>query len=216
MNVSRFRLLMLALSVISLGIIFGTLVWLKLPARTGFGEWNGTIEGLGEYGTVPDFSLLERTGRRVSLKDLRGKVWIADFIYTTCKDTCPMQSAEMSKLQDAWSDRSQLQFVSFSVDPEHDTPEVLTEYARNFRADGNRWLFLTGDKAQISGLVQDGFRLSAAPVTESGSEDSVILHSPRFVLIDKAAQIRGYYDSREQDALARLKKDVLTLISAKE
>ena len=216
MNVSRFRLLMLALSVISLGIIFGTLLWLKLPARTGFGEWNGTIEGLGEYGTVPDFSLIERTGRRVSLKDLRGKVWIADFIYTTCKDTCPMQSAEMSKLQDAWSDRSQLQFVSFSVDPDHDTPEVLTEYARNFRADGNRWLFLTGDKAQISGLVQDGFRLSAAPVTESGSEDSVILHSPRFVLIDKAAQIRGYYDSREQDALARLKKDVLTLISAKE
>ena len=93
---------------------------------------------------------------------------------------------------------------------------MLTEYARNFRADGNRWLFLTGDKAQISGLVQDGFRLSATPVTESGSEDSVILHSPRFVLIDKAAQIRGYYDSREQDALARLKKDVLTLISAKE
>ena len=174
------------------------------------------LEGLNRYGTVPDFSLTERSGKRVALRDLRGKVWVADFIYTTCKDTCPLESAEMSKLQEEWSDKPDLKLVSFSVDPDHDTPQVLSSYAQNFKADANQWLFLTGEKEQISRLIQEGFRLSAAPVTESGSQDQVILHSPRFVLVDKETEIRGYYDSRDGEALARLKKDVLTLASGKK
>lgn len=215
MNVSRLRLLALGVSVVSLGIILGTFLWLKLPPPGSQIGWNQPIEGLGEFGAVPDFSLIERSGRRVNLADLRGKVWIADFIYTTCKDTCPLQSAEMSKLQDQWGNQPELRLVSFSVDPDHDTPQVLRSYAENFRADPNRWLFLTGGKEQISRLIQDGFRLSASPVTESGSEETVILHSPRFVLIDKTAQIRGYYDSRERDALTRLKNDVTSLTTAR-
>ena len=115
----------------------------------------------------------------------------------------------MAKLQEQWSDESNLKLVSFSVDPDRDTPQVLTRYAENFKADRDRWLFLTGDKEQISHLVQAGFRLSAAPVTESGSEDRGVLHSPRFVLIDRETKIRGYYDSRDIEALARLKEDVV-------
>jgi len=200
---------------VSFGIVFGTFLWLKLPRPGSQVEWNRTTEGMGEYGTVPDFSLVERSGHRVNLKDLQGKVWIADFIYTTCKDTCPLQSAEMSKLQDQWRDQPELRFVSFTVDPDHDTPQVLRSYAQTFRADPNRWLFLTGNKEQISHLIQDGFRLSVAPVTESTSEEQVFLHSSRFVLIDKAARIRGYYDSRENDALTRLKNDVQSLTSSR-
>jgi protein SCO1/2 len=216
MNLSKMRFVLLGASVISLGIMLGTLLWLKLAPAPGHLVWEQPLEGLSRYGAVPDFLLVERSGKPVSLRDLRGKVWVADFIYTTCKDTCPLQSAEMSKLQDQWSDKPNLKLVSFSIDPDRDTPQVLSSYALNFKADPNHWLFLTGEKEQISRLIQEGFRLSAAPVTESGSQDQVILHSPRFVLIDKETQIRGYYDSRDAEALGRLKKDVLTLTSGKK
>ena len=217
MNTSKMRFVLLGVSVISLGIMLGTFLWLKLaPMPTPLGWNTQPLEGLNRYGAVPEFSLTERSGKSIGLGDLRGKIWVADFIYTTCKDTCPLQTAAMSKLQEQWSDRADLKLVSFSVDPDRDTPPVLSRYAQDFKADRDRWLFLTGDKEQISHLIQAGFRLSAAPVTESGSEDQVILHSPRFVLIDKETQIRGYYDSRDVDALARLKKDVVTLMSGKE
>jgi len=217
MNFSRARIFLAGLSVISLGIVLGTFLWLKLGPVPGRLGWDAKpLEGLNPYGAVPEFSLTERSGKRITLADLRGKIWVADFIYTTCKDTCPLQTAEMAKLQEQWSDQSNLKLVSFSVDPDRDTPQVLTRYAENFKADRDRWLFLTGDKEQISHLVQAGFRLSAAPVTESGPEGQVVLHSPRFVLIDKETKIRGYYDSRDVEALARLKKDIVTLMSGKK
>jgi protein SCO1 len=123
-----------------------------------------------------------------------------------------LQTAEMQKMQAAWSDKPGLKLVSFSVDPEKDTAEVLSRYADRYQADSQRWLFLTGTRDEISRLVQGGFKLSAVPVVNSESADSVIMHSPRFVLVDRQAQIRGYYDSRDQQALERLKKDVAILI----
>ena len=151
--------------------------------------------------------------RQTTLADLRGSIWIADFIYTTCQDTCPMQTAEMAQLQEQWKDRVGLKLVSFSVDPEKDTTAVLSRYADRYKADAQRWLFLTGAKEEISRLVQEGFRLSAVALPGDGNVGSVIMHSPRFVLIDKQAQIRGYYDSRDPQAMQRLKNDVATLIN---
>jgi protein SCO1/2 len=170
------------------------------------------LEGLSRYGAVPEFSLVERSGKAITLANLRGTIWIADFIYTTCTDTCPLQTAEMVKLQEEWNDKPGLKLVSFSVDPEKDTAEVLSHYADRYKADSQRWLFLTGAKEEIARLVQEGFKLSAVPVVNAGSSENVIMHSPRFVLIDRQAQIRGYYDSRDQQALERLKKDVAILI----
>jgi protein SCO1/2 len=168
---------------------------------------------LNSYGPVPEFSLTERSGRTTTLADLRGSIWIADFIYTTCQDTCPLQTAEMAKLQQEWKDTAGLKLVSFSVDPEKDTPQVLSRYADRYGADSGRWLFLTGTREDMGRIVQEGFRLSAVSVANEDSTESVILHSPRFVLIDKQARIRGYYDSRDQQALQRLKNDVATLIN---
>lgn len=221
MNISKMRFVLLGVSVASLGIVLGTLLWLKLAPKTGRLGWEPQpLEGLTRYGAVPEFSLTERSGKNVSLGDLRGKIWVADFIYTTCKDTCPLQSAEMARLQEQWqkqwNDRLDLKLVSFTVDPDRDTPQVLSRYAQDFKANRDRWLFLTGDKRQISRLIQGGFHLSAVPVTDSGTVDQVVLHSPRFVLIDKETQIRGYYDSRDVDALGRLNKDVATLMSVKK
>ena len=212
MNFSKGRFLLLGVSVLSLGIILGTLFWLKLAPRPGLTGWDAKpLEGLQRYSSVPQFSLVERSGKITTLADLRGTIWIADFIYTTCQDTCPMQTAEMAQLQEDWKDRAGLKLVSFSVDPEKDTAEVLSRYANRYKADSQRWLFLTGAKEEIGRLVQEGFRLSAVALSSEGKKDSVIMHSPRFVLIDKQAQIRGYYDSRDQQALERLKKDVATL-----
>jgi protein SCO1 len=214
MNFSKARLLLLGVSVLSLGIILGTFFWLKLAPRPGLTGWAAKpLEGLQRYGSVPQFSLVERSGKAITLADLRGSIWIADFIYTTCQDTCPMQTAEMAQLQEEWKDREGLKLVSFSVDPEKDTTAVLSRYADRYKADGQRWLFLTGAKEEISRLVQAGFRLSAVALPGDGNVGSVIMHSPRFVLIDKQAEIRGYYDSRDPQALQRLKADVETLIN---
>lgn len=214
MNISKARFFLLGVSVLSLGIILGTFFWLKLAPRPGLTGWDAKpLEGLNRYGTVPEFSLVERGGKTTTLADLRGSIWIADFIYTTCQDTCPMQTAEMAQLQEEWKDRAGLKLVSFSVDPEKDTTEVLSRYADRYKADAQRWLFLTGAKEEISRLVQEGFRLSAVALPSDGNVGSVIMHSPRFVLIDKQAQIRGYYDSRDPQALQRLKADVTILIN---
>ena len=217
MNLSKARFLLLGVAVIGSGLVLGTFLWLKLAPRPQAGGWNATpLEGLGRQGQVPEFSLTERSGKNIGLGALRGKIWIADFIYTSCTDTCPLQTAEMAKLQEQWSDRPELRLVSFTVDPARDTPQVLSGYADKFKADTERWLFLTGETEQIAQLIQAGFHLSAAPLTEDGTQASVILHSPRFVLVDREAQIRGYYDSRDGEAIKRLKADVATLLNRKK
>jgi protein SCO1/2 len=213
MATSKVRFSLLGLSVIGLGIILGTALWLKFgPKPHLVGLQQQPLEGLNRYGAVPEFALVERSGKSTTLADLRGTVWIADFIYTTCKDTCPLQTAAMAKLQDDWQDKAGLKLVSFTVDPEKDTIEALSRYAETYKADSSRWLFLTGAKEQLTRLVQEGFRLSAAVAPSDGNPDGVILHSPRFVLIDKEGQIRGYYDSRDREALQRLQKDLARLL----
>jgi cytochrome oxidase Cu insertion factor (SCO1/SenC/PrrC family) len=214
MNTAKNNFVLVALSVVGLAIVLGSFLWLKLQPRDGYRLSEGqSLEGLNDFGQVPGFSLVERSGKAVSSAELRGKVWIADFIYTSCTDTCPLQSAEMAKLQERWNSHRDLMLVSFSVDPVRDTPQVLSRYAGHFQADAERWLFLTGSKEQISRLVEGGFRLSATPADGGGSDEDVILHSPRFVLVDRVAEIRGYYDSRDPTALQRLNRDVLSLLS---
>jgi protein SCO1/2 len=200
---------LLSVVVVFVGIAVGT--WRH--GRTNQGGWNEKpLEGLRDFGTVPNFSLIERSGKRLSLSDLKGKTWIVDFIYTRCRDTCPLQSAQMAKLQADLSSSDAMKLVSVSVDPEWDTPEVLSRYAERYKADPQFWLFLTGDKNAIYRLAQEGFRLSAVPASGVERKGSEILHSSRFVLVDRAAQIRGYYDSSDPEVLKRLRRDLKTLL----
>ena len=104
----------------------------------------------------------------------------------------------------------EVELVSFSVDPERDTPRVLAAYAKRFKADADRWLFLTGGKNEIASLVENGFRLPAAPA--SGRGHGIIVHSARFVLIDWQGQVRGYYDNRDPKAMQALEDDVARLL----
>ena len=170
------------------------------------------LERLARYGPAPRFSLVERSGSLVSAGDLRGQVWVADFIYTRCQDTCPLQSRAMASLQADLRSYGDLRLVSITVDPLTDTPETLARYADRYGADPERWLFLTGGVAEIRRIVQDGFRLSAAP---AGGEtpDPVVFHSARFVLVDRTGEIRGYYDSNDPEALQRLREQARILLA---
>lgn len=215
MNSFKMRYLLLGCSVVGLAIFLGTAVWLKLGTPPRMGGWDQKpLESLDRYGAVPEFSLVERSGKPTTLEELRGKVWIADFIYTSCTDTCPLQSAEMARIQNEFKNTGDFRLVSVSVDPEHDKPEVLSRYADRFNADGDRWLFLTGDRDEIYRLAQEGFRLGAAPALKDIEKNKrVFLHSSRFVLIDDQGGIRGYYESQDREALKRLRQDVQTLLS---
>ena len=149
------------LLVLVLAGILGTAVWIWQDLR--FELWNRGepgLEALQVFGTLPDFSFVERSGRTVTLADLRGKVWIANFIYTHCTDTCPLQSARLATLQDDFAGERDLRLVSITVDPARDTPKVLAKYAARFGADPDRWWFLTGEKQAIYALAQQGFYLS--------------------------------------------------------
>ena len=221
------QLLLWGLLLLLLAGVVGVAVWTwQGPSiRSGVSE-ERPLEGLRVFGVVPDFSLIERSGRRVKLSDLRGKVWIANFIYTHCPDTCPLQSAQMARLQGDFATEGDLRLVSITVDPERDTREVLSQYANRFGADPDRWLFLTGEKGAIYRLAQEGFRLSVVDPEERvegrlfeprsalahhGETGKQFIHSSRFVLVDRQARIRGYYQSTDDEALQRLRKDVRTL-----
>ena len=111
---------------------------------------------------VGDFGLTDQDGREVRAADLRGTVWIASFIFTRCSGPCPHVSATMENLQDAFAGEPDVRLVTFTVDPEYDTPEVLKRYAQRFHADPKRWLFLTGREADVYRTLQDGFKVGAA------------------------------------------------------
>ena len=205
--------MVLGLAVIALGTVLGTALWLRLGPHTQLGRNSvDSVDGLNQYGSVPDFKLTERNGSLVDLAQLRGKIWIADFIYTTCTDTCPLQTAMMAKLQQEYAGKPDVQFVSFTVDPERDTPQVLARYADKHQADPARWYFLTGQRDRIIRLIQQGFHLAVAAAPVEADQGGMIPHSPRFVLVDKEARIRGYYDSRELEAFVRLKNHIDVLV----
>jgi protein SCO1/2 len=168
----------------------------------------GRSAAVPEYSAVPDFTLTERSRRSVTRQDLEGQVWIADFIFTRCAGICPVMSSNMQKLQERLP--GEVRLVSFSVDPSNDTPEVLTEYAKRYKADADRWLFLTGDPATMQKLSVDGFKLALDPT--GGTEAEPITHSSRFVLVDRKGHIRGYYGTEEADALDRLIADAKKLL----
>ena len=162
--------------------------------------------------SLPDFSLTERSGQTVTLATLKGKVWIADFIFTHCAGPCPMMTRQMSTLQAELAGAPNVQLVSFSVDPARDTPARLEEYAQQYRAHPQRWLFLTGDRQAIYDLSTQGFKLAAlVEGDEVASSDHPILHSTKFTLVDRDGRIRGYYDGTSGEDVDRLKADALRL-----
>jgi protein SCO1 len=160
---------------------------------------------VSSYGSVPEFTLTNQDGKNFGSADLRGKIWIADFVYSTCPGPCPMISSRMSELQKPLQ-KTDVHLVSFSVDPAKDTPEILRGYAEKLQAEPGRWDFLTGPQSTIYNLSRNGFKLAV------GEEKGVPVHSTRMILVDRHGDIRGYYDAVEADAVTKLVADTTHLL----
>ena len=184
-----------------------TLILIPLvTAALLFALWQYEVARLGtrampSFGIVPPFQLIDQNNQPFGSAQLLGKIWVADFIYTTCPGPCPMISSRMSEMQKPL-EKTDVQLVSFSVDPEKDTPEVLRTYAEKLHARDERWKFLTGDRATIYNLSQNGFKLAA-----TNDASGIPLHSSRLILVDRSGVIRGYYDATSPDAVTKVLAD---------
>jgi len=158
-------------------------------------------EPLPVLAQVADFSLTNQNGANVSLADLRGRVWIADIIFTRCPGPCLRMTRQMKELQDALAGENQTELVSLTTDPDYDTPAILKTYSERNGADANRWMFLTGTKKQVNHLAVDSLKLSAVEKKpeERVSPDDLWVHSTILVLVDKHAQLRGVYQTGGED-----------------
>ncbi len=151
------------------------------------------------YAELPPFSLTERSGRTVTLADLAGKIWVADFIFTNCAGICPEMSTRMTAVHEAFRRDPDALCVSITVDPDRDTPEVLREYAAKYGASEDRWLYLRGPVKDVLALSYEGFHI--------GDAEDPFIHSQRFVLVDRKGGIRGYYRGTEAEEVERLLGD---------
>jgi len=178
----------LALVALTLLVAF-LLAGLKSPGGRG--------ETLPVIGPIAGFTLTNQNGSAVSLADLRGRVWVADIIFTRCPGPCLKMTRQMKELQDALAPGSQTKLVTLTTDADFDTPPVLKVYAERFRADTNRWTFLTGTKQEIAKLAIDSLKLTAIEKRpeERESPQDLFVHSTIFVVGDKQARLRGVFET---------------------
>jgi protein SCO1/2 len=168
---------------------------------------------LPRYVIVPPFALTERSGRNITNADLAGKIWVADFIFTTCPGPCPLVTANMAKVQAAVAQDPRVQLVTFTVDPQNDTPAVLAAYADKFGASPSRWWFLTGPEKPLYSLIQNGFYQA---VQDNHGQallpgEFVVTHSTKMALVDAEGTVRGFYDGLASDSRADLLKAIKAL-----
>jgi protein SCO1 len=154
---------------------------------------------------APTFSLTNQNGQTVTDQALRGTTWIAGFVFTRCTGPCPMMTQKMAAMQGQVTNPN-VKFVLFTVDPEHDTPEVLTAFAEKYKADQSRWHLLTGPTPKLYEAAA-GMKVTAIPA----NGENPIVHSQRFLLVDPEGQVRAAYDSLSDDDLARLAADATEL-----
>ncbi len=164
------------------------------------------VGSLPVLGRVQSFALTDEQGRPFTLDRLRGKIWIANFIFTRCGGQCPLMSRHVEKIQKLLPKEAPVQLISITVDPDYDKPAILKEYAKEYVAQQERWHFLTGSHKAIATLMRDSFHLPGAAASNDPKEP--LYHSDRFVLVDQAFQIRGYYTGTDEASVDKLVNDM--------
>ena len=161
-------------------------------------------DSLPVIGGIPNFEFVDSEGRDVGLSTLKGKVWVADFIFTTCTMACPIMTGNMNIIHKKYKKNDDLRLVSISVHPEYDTPEVLKKYASQYEANTDTWHFLTGNESTVKEVIKDGFKI--------GDYEDIIFHSEKFALVDRNGMIRAYYNGMKSEDMKKLKKDINNLL----
>lgn len=162
-------------------------------------------QSIPSYGRVGNFQLIDSSGQPFDSARLKGKIWVTAFFFTTCSDICPLLTKNLKSLQEMYQAYPDVELVSISVNPEQDSPQALAAYAQKYRADTQRWHFLTGSREAITQIAVEEFKV--------GSVSEPVFHSSSFILVDRQGKIRGYYEGTTAEGLQRLSKDLFKLYS---
>lgn len=160
------------------------------------------------YHTIPDFNFINQYGKTVTKKDFEDKIYVADFIFTTCQSICPKMSEQMTHVQEKIKGMDDVLLLSHTVDPENDSVPVLLEYAKKMGAVEEKWHLVTGEKKEIYDIARKGYLVTAME-GDGGPED--FIHSEKFLLIDKKGRIRGFYDGTDPKEIKRLLDEIKVL-----
>jgi protein SCO1/2 len=160
------------------------------------------------YHHIGSFSFTNQFGEKISDKTVKNKIYVADFFFATCQSICPVMSTNLKDVQKAFLDDDSLLILSHSVNPMHDTVQVLNDYGLTYGAKKGKWHLLTGNKKEIYDLAKDSYLVNA--IQDDGSPEG-FLHSELFILVDKQGRIRGMYDGTDKASIAKLIEDIKLL-----
>jgi protein SCO1/2 len=203
---------------IGLALIVATLAVALMLAKLKSDLAAGSTK-LPVIGPVPEFTLTNQLAKAVTRAELKGRVWVADIIFTRCAGPCPEMTRKMRELQDALPADSPARLVTLTTDADYDTPPVLQAYAGKFGAQPDRWTFLTGDKRAVANLAIDGLKLTAIakPPEERTDPADLFVHSTIFVIVDKAGQLRGSFQTQgETVEWPAMKQQILAAVKQLE
>ncbi len=197
--------------IISLVVIFMVAVcigYYMIKPKVTLPYYGGDSENSMQH-IIKDFSLTDQRGLTITKDSIKGKIVVADFFFTTCHTICPVMTTQMQRVYQQYYNDSSICFVSYTVDPDYDTPEILAEYAKNKNANAGKWYFLTGDKKLIYDLARNAFFVSA---TEGDGGEDDFVHTQNFALLDQSMHIRGYYDGTDSLSINKMISDIKILM----
>ncbi|MDP2162268.1 MAG: SCO family protein [Flavobacterium sp.] len=170
---------------------------------------DSTVQHISKYHTIADFSFTNQNGKRISQKDYEGKIYIADFFFTTCPTICPIMQDNMVEIQNAFKDVSDVMLLSHTVMPHIDSVPVLKKYALEKGVMDSKWNLVTGDKKDIFYIARKSY---LAVKTENEGELYDMVHTENFILVDKKRRVRGFYDGTNKEEIIRLIGDINFLL----
>ena len=166
---------------------------------------DASMQNVTKNHKIADFSLIDQEGKTVTENDFEGKIYVADFFFTTCQSICPKMSLQMQRLSVEFEEDDELKFISHTVYPEVDSVPLLEAYAKNYGANRNKWELVTGDKKQIYDLARKSY---FAVTTEGDGGEGDFIHTENFVLVDKEKRLRGFYDGTKPEEIDQLIEDI--------
>jgi protein SCO1 len=202
---------------VGFGLLFGLLGLMYLVSLLEYTQ--ARQKTLPVIDQIADFTLTNQDNQVTTLADLTNRVWVADIIFTRCAGSCPIMSTQMKSLQDALPSASRAKLVTLTTDPDYDTPAILKKYGERYRADFQRWTFLTGAKKELAGLAAGSLKLGSTPVAPQDRQSPVDLfvHSTIFVVVDKQARLRGIFQTEGEGVdWARIRPQIIATVKELE